>query len=258
MTPDNLWLTIADPRPSAAVRLICFPQAGSSAAAYGDWADFIAGDVEFCAVEYPGRGRRRAERPFVRVHALVKAALDGIRSELQRPFAVFGHCLGALVGFELLRRLHRQRGPMPLALFVAGCAAPSRPPHHPPRYTMTDEQLLAHLRSRETAPDACMADTHFAELFLGPLRRDLEAADTYIYRYAERLRCPVFVLTGEDDADVPQEEADPWRLETELPVTLRRYLGNQRFLQTAASQVLRDVSSDLHAFAPAVSYVDGH
>jgi len=114
VSDDRPWLTVFEPRQSAEVRLFCFPQAGSSAAAYGAWADKLPESVELCVIEYPGRGRRRAERPFVRLHALVAAALTALRPELDRPFAVFGHCMGALVGFELIRQLHLQGGPSPL------------------------------------------------------------------------------------------------------------------------------------------------
>jgi medium-chain acyl-[acyl-carrier-protein] hydrolase len=258
MSVDNLWLTVYDPRPAADVRLLCFPQAGSSAAAYREWGQLLPESIELCTVEYPGRGRRRTERPFVRLHALVAAALAGIRPTLDRPFAIFGHCMGALVGFELLRQLQRRGGPTAHALFIAGCAAPSRPPRRSPTYAVPDDQLLAHLRSRDGMPEAYLADPHFVDLFLPPLRADLEVVETYNYRPGERLRCPLFVLAGASDGDATAEEIDAWSRETEWPHVVRRYDGDHRFLQTTAHRALGDVSSDLRALLPEVAHASCH
>ena len=248
------WLTVFAPRPSADVRLLCFPQAGSSAAAYGEWADKLSDRVELCVIEYPGRGRRRAERPFVRLHALVAAALRALRPELDRPFAVFGHCMGALVAFELLRQLHLEGGPSAVAFFAAGSAAPSRLPRRAPLYASPDDQLVAHLRTRGAIPEEWLNDSRVAELLLPPLRGDLEVVDTYLYRRrgAVRLRCPVFVLTGAADAEATVEETEAWDLETEQPPLVRRYDGDHRFLQTATASVLQDVASDLRAVRSAI------
>src|SRR5437899_616841 len=110
MLATNPWVCNFDPRPAAAMQLVCFPHAGSAAATFGRWHEYMPPEIEVIAIEYPGRGSRRGERPFVRMHALVAALVMSAVSTWTRPFALFGHCMGGLVAFELARRLRAQGG----------------------------------------------------------------------------------------------------------------------------------------------------
>ena len=52
------------------------------------------------------------------------------------PFALFGHSMGALVGFELARALRRRRLPAPERLFVSAFRAPHLPQRRPPLHAL--------------------------------------------------------------------------------------------------------------------------
>src|SRR5215472_1072852 len=64
-------------------------------------------EVELCAVQLPGRETRLREKPFVRLPPLVRAVRESLRPYLHKPFAFFGHSMGALTSFELARELRR-------------------------------------------------------------------------------------------------------------------------------------------------------
>src|SRR5262245_63225231 len=113
------WLAYVSPRPAASVRLFCFPYAGGGASVFRGWADCLPGAVEVCPVQMPGRETRFREPAFTRLPPLVEALAASLRPHLDRPFAFFGHSLGALVAFELARRLRRDRGPEPIRLFAS-------------------------------------------------------------------------------------------------------------------------------------------
>src|SRR5690348_14255637 len=123
-TAIERWLAYVRPRPDADLRLFCFPYAGGGALVFRDWADALPGSVEVCPVQMPGREARFREPAFTRLPLLIEAMAEALRPHLDRPFAFFGHSLGALVAFELSRRLCRDRGPKPVLVFVSGCAAP--------------------------------------------------------------------------------------------------------------------------------------
>src|SRR5262245_25071207 len=118
------WLAFARPRPQAAIRLFCFPYAGGGASVFRGWANGLPGSVEVCPVQIPGRETRFREPAFTRLPLLIEAVAESLGPHLDRPFALFGHSLGALVAFELARHLQRERGPEPVHLFVSGCGAP--------------------------------------------------------------------------------------------------------------------------------------
>jgi medium-chain acyl-[acyl-carrier-protein] hydrolase len=71
---------------------------------------------------------------------------------LNKPFAFFGHSMGALVSFELARLLRKQYGLLPVHLFVSGRRAPQIPDLDPPIHTLPEpafvEELLQSLAQK--------------------------------------------------------------------------------------------------------------
>src|SRR5215213_9001369 len=123
-TVNEHWLAYVSPRPRASVRLFCFPYAGGGASVFRGWAEGLPEAVEVCPVQLPGRETRFLEPAYTRLPALVEALAESLTPHLDRPFVFFGHSLGALVAFELARRLRRDGGPGPDRLFASGCGAP--------------------------------------------------------------------------------------------------------------------------------------
>src|SRR4051812_7546548 len=99
------WVSIFRPNPRARLRLFCFPYAGGSSLIFRQWPGELPPDVELCAVQLPGRGGRLRETPFKRMSPLVEALAEVLPPFFDRPFAFFGHSMGATIGFELARRL---------------------------------------------------------------------------------------------------------------------------------------------------------
>ncbi|HXT68216.1 MAG TPA: alpha/beta fold hydrolase [Vicinamibacterales bacterium] len=243
---DSPWLARFAARPNARLRLLCFPPAGGSAAAFGQWPDLVGADIEIVGIEYPGRGSRRAESLFVRIQALVSAMVMRVQPELgDMPFAILGHSLGALLGFELARHLRLLKGPLPVALCVCGCRAPSLPARKPPSFGLGEAEFLGEVRSLNgTAPEV-LADPNVFRLFEPALRADFEMAETYVCRTRPPLDLPILAYGGADDRETLPDELHPWSRETTSPLTLRFYSGDHFFLREAASAVARDVSRDL-------------
>ena len=127
----NPWLIRQDPNPYAECRLFCFPFAGGSAGTYHRWPRLAPSRIDVCAVEYPGRGIRCGEEPFLRLGPLVRNLADLLEPLLTEPFAFFGHSMGGLVAFELARTLRERGTRQPRHLFISATAAPGLPPNRP-------------------------------------------------------------------------------------------------------------------------------
>src|SRR5687767_8117681 len=110
MTPNansSIWFRCPQPRPQARFRLFCFPYAGGGLAAYRSWPNQLPADVEVCPIQLPGRDERMAENPFSDLPALVEALTEALAPRLAAPYALFGHSMGALIAYELVRGLRR-------------------------------------------------------------------------------------------------------------------------------------------------------
>src|SRR6202521_4801574 len=123
----NSWYVAHPPNPDAALKLFCFPYAGGSASAFRSWHLALPREVEVCGVQLPGRANRLLEPAFTCIPDLLEELAPALLAVADRPFAFFGHSMGAIVAFELSRWLQRHKEVMPKHLFVSGRRAPQIP-----------------------------------------------------------------------------------------------------------------------------------
>jgi surfactin synthase thioesterase subunit len=203
------WLRCAEERPFAARRLVCLPHAGGSAHMYRDWCAGLPG-TEVLAVQYPGRADRIAEPLAEELHRLADEIAAALAPLTDLPLAVFGHSMGAVVGYEVARRLEAAGSP-PEHLFVSGMGAP-HDPDRPGRDAVEpdDDALVAALVGLGGTEAGAMADPVLRELVLPYVRSDFTMLQRYRYRPGPRLDCPVTAVTADDDPHVTAASADRW------------------------------------------------
>jgi surfactin synthase thioesterase subunit len=207
-SPSSAWIRRYSPAPDAPVRLVCLPHAGGSAPFYAGLAKELGPGVDTLAVQYPGRMDRRHERLLTRIDDLAEGLVAELAQWSDRGIAVFGHSLGAVLGFEVARRLEAMDRP-PLALFVSGRGAPSR--HRREFSGRPDDRTLIEQMRRLGGTDPRVFDNEeLVQLALPVIRADYEVVESYEYRPGPPLSCPVIALNGEDDPKVPAGHADAW------------------------------------------------
>src|SRR5205823_631917 len=136
------------------------------------WVDALPATIEVCPVQLPGREGRFGEPAFTRMAPLVDALARALPPHLGRPFAFFGHSMGALVGFELARLLRREHGLEPAHLFVSGCAAPQLRDPGRPLHRLPDAEFRQELRRLGGTPPAVLENDELMGLVLPLLRAD--------------------------------------------------------------------------------------
>ena len=247
-TRADAWLTRLRAHQLGRLQLVCFSYAGGSASAYRTWADDLPADVDMCAVQLPGRDNRLAERPFTRLRDLVEALADALEPNLRAPFTFFGHSMGALVAFELMREFRRRGGPQPLQLFVSACRAPQLPDPDPPIHLLPEPALLEELRRLDGTPGEVFENPELRSLVLPTLRADFSVCETYVHEPDEPLAISISAFGGAADNEVSQEQLEGWRTQTSASFGLRIFAGNHfYFLGPARTAFLSALSHDLGA-----------
>ncbi|MEI6181531.1 MAG: thioesterase domain-containing protein, partial [Chloroflexales bacterium] len=105
------WFVRPRPQPQARLRLFCLPYAGGTASIFRTWPTSVSPSIEVWAIQLPGRETRFHEPRLTRLDELSAILVDVISPHLNLPYAIFGHSMGALIGFALARRLRDQGFP---------------------------------------------------------------------------------------------------------------------------------------------------
>jgi medium-chain acyl-[acyl-carrier-protein] hydrolase len=240
---EHSWLALPKPYPNADLRLFCFPYAGGSALIYRDWWKGLTSHIEVCAVQLPGRGMRLGEPPFTRVEPLVDALMPVIMAHADKPFAFFGHSMGALISFELARALRREHGVEPFHLFISGRQAPSVTDNEK-TYDLPEQEFIEEVRRLNGTPKEILENAELMHLMLPLLRADFQLCETYTHAPGPPLDCPLTVFGGMQDCVTP-EELDQWRAYTNGPFALRRLPGDHFFLHTSQPLMLKVLAQKL-------------
>jgi len=229
MAASNPWITRLRSNAQASLRLFCFPYAGGSSLTFRGWEAHLPATVELCPIELPGRGLRLQEPAFERLAPLAEATVQALLPYLDKPFALFGHSMGALLSFEVARRLRRM-GQEPGQLFVSGRRAPQWPDPDPPIHALPEAEFIAELRRLNGTPAAVLENRELMQLLLPTLRADFAVLDTYGYEPEPPLSCPIVAFGGLQDPDVTCEMLEAWRQQTCSGFSLQMLPGDHFFL----------------------------
>jgi medium-chain acyl-[acyl-carrier-protein] hydrolase len=230
----------------AKLRLFCFPYAGAGASAFRDWPKFFTPEIEVVPVQLPGRESRIRERALTRIGPLVEL-LAGDLGDLNTAFAFFGHSMGALVGYELARKLSYEGKPAPVHVFVSARRDPSILDENPPLHRLDDVNLLEKLRELNGTPKEIFQYPDLVSFWLAILRADLEVCETYVCTDAAPLECPITAFCGLEDAHVRRDDMAAWRNRTRGAFNLHLLPGDHFFLHTSRDILLRTIARSLSA-----------
>jgi medium-chain acyl-[acyl-carrier-protein] hydrolase len=247
MTTRTAWLAVSRPNPKAALRLLCFPYAGGGEAVFRAWPEGLPGGVEVCAVQLPGRGARVKEPPFANIRDLMEALGPGLAPHLDKPFAIFGHSMGALVGFEFARHLRREYAVEPVHLFVSGRPGP-RTVRSRNVNALSDSEFLEMLSAYNGTPKEALAHRELMELMLPLIRADFAISQSYAYTPEPPLDCPITAFGGLHDDTTSREKLEEWREQTRRRFLVRMLPGDHFFLNTARALLLAAISKELYQY----------
>lgn len=217
-------------------RLVCFPHAGGAATSYVPFSRLLSPAVDVLAVQYPGRQDRHREQPVESVTRLAELVADALDPADGRPYAFFGHSMGAVVAYETARRLAARSAPGPLRLFLSGRAAPEPRPQAADRMT-SDADVIAAIRMLGGTGVGALDDPELMEMALPALRADYRAIGAYAWQPGPPLDCPITVLVGDTDPVAPVERAAAWSGFTAADTDLRVFPGGHFYLDGHTEEI---------------------
>lgn len=235
------WVRCYRPRPYATRRLICFPHAAGGAGFYRQWVDTLPADVELWAVQYPGREDRFTEPCVPDMDTLADRIADALEPVLDLPTAVFGHSMGAAVGYEVTRLLLARKAPVE-RLFVSARPSPSHQRSTRTEvYRRDDDAIVAELATLRGSGIAVLDQAELRELVLPMVRNDFRLIETYSPASADPLPIPILALAGADDPRMTVAQAADWTEATAAGFELEVFPGGHFYLEPHRAAVINTV-----------------
>lgn len=235
------------------ITLFCLPYAGGAAAIYRNWPQAAPDWLHIAPLHLPGRGVRHDHALLPEWAPLIEQLLDDVQLAVNqhpaRPFALFGHSLGALLAFELAHALRQRPGVAPCWLGVSGCPAP---PHHVSEMdwlTCAEQDVLDELTAfGQTAPEL-LANREFVDLIVPVVRNDFHLYGTWRAPQAgtrSPLNCALHAFGGSRD-DIAQDPAslEAWRHESRGDFQRSTFDGGHFFIDSHRTEVIDTVAASI-------------
>lgn len=242
------WIVCPKPRAGAKIQLICLPFAGGGSNSFRNWVSLLPASVELIAVEIPGRGQRMLEPLRHRMQELIPDMANAVQQAIRLPFALFGHSMGTLLGYELTHHLHREFEQLPEHLFFSGRGAPHLPGKEAPIHQLPDDEFFEQIKNYNGTPREVLEHEELMELMLPVLRADFEVCETYRFREYPPLPVPLTVFGGLQDVGAPRDYLQAWKAYTGADFNLRMFPGDHFYLINQHVALLQSILRDLAAF----------
>lgn len=227
------------------MNLFCLPFAGGNKYSYRLYKELAPTFLNLIPLELPGRGARIREPLLTQLDAMVNDLFAQMKPHLDRPYAIYGHSMGAMLTYLITRRIVETNvyAP-PVHLFLTGCSGPSARDINQKRHLLPKDQFIAKLKEYGGSPDEILYNEGLMDFFEPILRADFQGIENYVYQEAKPMDIPMTVIIGTDEP-VTVETAEAWRVETSDTFELHQFPGKHFFIFEHAEKIMQMVHHTL-------------
>lgn len=195
-------------------------------------------------IEYPGRGKKISGKLLYDSEQLINNIYAEFSAYTTAPYAIYGHSMGTLIGYLLIKKIKEENKSLPLHLFVSGRGGPSNPIDEI-KYNLPKAEFWKTIKELGGSPEAVLNNQELMDFFEPILRADFQVIETYKYQESNPFDVPVTVLLGKEDK-VTDEQAMLWQKETTMPIDIKYFDGGHFFIIDNAKEIVDIITEKLN------------
>ncbi len=227
------------------MKLFCLPYAGGGVATFRLMRGKLSG-VEVIPMCLPGRDQLFDQPPVDELGALVQLLAKRYIENVAEPYAIYGHSMGSLIGFELIRYVQRIGLRLPCHFLVGARGAPELSGEYERLSGLNDERFIAKIMLFGGFQEAIYENEALMNFIMPMLRNDFRMLDAYQYLHGAPLPVPITSFHGAQDATVRQEWVKAWEFETSAKYQHVTIPGGHFFVTDPHSPLFRHINELLN------------
>jgi len=225
--------------------VFCIPFSGGSKYSFNSFMNAAPEQIKVTGIELPGRGSRVDEKLITDIHQLTDDVFSQIKQDLDKPYLLYGHSMGARVAYLLTVKILKENLNPPLHLFVSGAPGPSKEKSQTIYHDLPRAEFIEALKDLGGSRPEFLEDEELFNFFEPIIRADFKVVDTYAYSKKNPFDIPITVMIGKDEA-VSYKAAKDWQLETTAVIDIHEFVGNHFFIFNHVDTILDLMSRKLY------------
>lgn len=187
--------------------LLCFPHAGGTAGSFSAWTNRFPPGIGICAVQYPGREGRQAEKLITDFDELISYLYNELSPLLDKPFSLFGHSLGGLIAYEFAKKFSLNKSLT--KLFISATSSPWCVNNDNDWNDLSDAEFVRFLKRYGGLDKKILNSKLMLEYLLPRIRADFDLFSSYV-KSNVALSLPITVFYGKKDNIVSLDTVKDW------------------------------------------------
>lgn len=238
------WINHSKGPEADKINLLCFAYAGAGSGYFARWANYFRKEIHVLPVQYPLRDTRVGEPMPQSIEALAENLVRESQELFDYPYALFGHCMGAHVAYEVAHRVESYYGKIAEAVFLSSALSP----RNVQMISTLDYEEEEFLRHYGVAEIVASWDVNFKNFFLPILRADSLLCENYQSIDVKQLSSKICLLHGTQDKELePFEHFLDWKNYSFKETQKLSYQGDHFFIDREPQKVAKDIVAFLQS-----------
>lgn len=228
-------------------KVIAIPFAGGNKQSYRLFQKATSNEIDWVTLELPGRGLRYKEKLLTSFDDMVLDLLKQVRSVISDndfTYVMYGHSMGSLLGYEIVKKLIEQNLKLPVALVFSGRAGPSIGPDEF-LSGLSGPDFWQKINDKGGLPIEVLKSEELMEFYYPIIKADFKAIEGYRYSKPDKpLTLPIHVYMGKEELGedkTKMDEVNAWQLETKFPLNIQFMDGDHFFIYNHGAEMTKKI-----------------